>query len=138
MIPTYPEWAAVALRLVLAATFLVHGYPKLFKNFRSTAGFLADLGFKPGVFWALVLGVTEFFGGAVLLLGFATRLASGLLIISMSVATLLKIFKWKTPFTKGQDAGWEWDLVLLGGLVALFLLGAGALSLDSTLGWVLG
>ena len=128
-------WAPLALRLVLGIEFLVHGYPKLFKQFKGTADFLAGLGFKPGLFWALVLGVTEFFGGLALLVGFASRLAAGLLMVSMLVATLLKIFKWKVPFAKGNDAGWEWDWLILGGLVALFLLGSGPWSVDQVLGW---
>lgn len=132
-----PEIASLALRAVLGIEFAAHGFPKL-KNLKSTAGFLAGSGFKPGLFWALVLGCTEFFGGLALLAGFASRIASGLLIISMVVATLLKIFKWKVPFTKGNDAGWEWDFILLGGLIALFLLGSGSYSVDQMIGWMWG
>ncbi len=131
------EWASVALRLVLGVEFLLHGFPKL-KNLKGTAEWLASQGFKPGIFWAAVLGLTEFFGGIALLAGFATRVAAGLLIISMVVATLLKMTKWKVPFSKGNDAGWEWDFIILGGLVALFLLGAGSYSIDQMLGWMLG
>ncbi len=123
---------------IIGTEFIVHGYPKLFKDFKGTSGFLASLGFKPGNLWALVLGASEFFGGIALVLGFGTRIAAGLLIVSMAVATLLKIFKWKVPFTKGNDAGWEWDWIILGGLVALFLLGAGALSIDQAMGWMWG
>lgn len=131
-------WVPVILRLVLGIEFIVHGYPKLFKDFKGTAGFLAGMGFKPGVFWAAVLGITEFFGGIVLLLGAFTRIAAGLLIISMAVATLFKIFKWNVPFTKGNDAGWEWDFIILGALIALFLLGAGTWSVDQAMGWMWG
>lgn len=130
-------WIPVILRFVLGIEFIVHGYPKL-KNFKGTAGFLASLGFKPGSFWAAALGITEFFGGIALLAGIFTRIAAGLLIISMVVATLLKIFKWKVPFAKGNDAGWEWDFIILGALIALFLLGAGTLSVDQAMGWMLG
>ena len=137
------EWGAVilvpvVLRLVLGAEFIVHGYPKLFKDFKGTAGFLAGMGFKPGVFWAFVLGISEFFGGIAILAGFVSRIATGLLIISMIVATLLKIFKWKVPFSKSQDAGWEWDALILMGLIALFLLGSGILSIDAGQGWLWG
>ncbi len=131
-------WVPVVLRVVLGIEFLAHGYPKLFKQFKGTADFLAGLGFKPGVFWALVLGVTEFFGGLALLAGFASRVAAGLLIVSMLVATYLKIFKWKVPFAKQNEAGWEWDWLILGGLVALFLLGSGPWSVDQVVGWVWG
>lgn len=125
--------AALVLRVVLAAIFLVHGYPKL-KNLKGTAEFLVGIGFKPGLFWALVLSVTEFFGGIALLLGLFSRIASGLLIISMLVATFMKAVKWKVPFTKpGGETGWEYDAMILAGLIALFLLGSGAWSLDAVL-----
>ena len=119
------DWAPLVLRIALGAVFIVHGYPKLFKDFKGTAGFLSGIGFKPGVFWALVLGAAEFFGGIAMLIGFLTEIAAGLLTISMTAATLVKIFKWKVPFTKGADAGWEWDLVILAGLIALVILGPG-------------
>ena len=138
MVALYVEWAPIALRIVLGFVFLAHGYPKLFKDLKGTAGFLAGIGVRPGVFWALVLGSAEFFGGLALLLGFASRVASGLLIISMTVATLLKIFVWKVPFTKGSEAGWEFDALLLAGVIALFLLGSGTLSVDQLLAWQLG
>ncbi len=138
MVALYVEWAPVALRIALGFVFLAHGYPKLFKDFKGTAGFLAGIGFRPGALWALVLGSAEFFGGLALLLGFASRIAAGLLIISMTVATLLKIFVWKVPFTKGSEAGWEFDASLLAGLIAVFLLGSGTLSLDQLIGWMVG
>lgn len=127
------DLASLVLRFVLAAIFVVHGYPKL-KNLKGTAEFLGSSGFKPALFWALVLGVTEFFGGIALLLGLLSRVFSGLLIISMAVATLMKIVKWKVPFTKPNgETGWEYDAIILAGLIALFLLGSGGLSLDNVL-----
>ena len=48
----------------------------------------------------------------------------------MIIATYFKVFKWNTPFTKGQDAGYEFDLLIIAGLIAIFLLGSGILSLD--------
>ena len=132
-----PEIASLALRAVLGIEFVVHRFPKL-KNLKATAGFLASSGFKPGMFWAFILGTTEFVGGLALLAGFASRIAAGFLIISMVVATLLKIFKWKVPFSKGNEAGWEWDFILLGGLIALFLLGSGSYSVDQMMGWMWG
>src|SRR3989344_4707427 len=76
------DWAAVALRVVLAVIFLVHGIPKL-KDLKGTAGFVASLGFKPGIFWAVALAFTEFFGALALLFGLFTRVAADLLILSM-------------------------------------------------------
>ncbi|MBS3170136.1 DoxX family protein [Candidatus Woesearchaeota archaeon] len=138
MVVISADWAPVALRIVLAVVFIVHGYPKLFKDFKGTSSFLAGLGFNPGAFWALILGVSEFFGGIALLLGAASRVVASLLIISMTVATLIKIFKWKTPFTKNDASGWEFDLLLVAGLVTIFLLGSGNWSIDRVVGWILG
>ena len=132
------EWVSVPLRLILGAIFIVHGYPKLFKDFKKVAGWLASEGFKPGAFWAFVLGATEFFGGVAILVGVASRVAAGLLIISMSTALLMGIFKWKKPFTKAPEAGWEFDAIILAGLITLFLLGSGMLSADQLIGWMLG
>ena len=133
----YLDIASVALRAVLGPEFIVHGYPKL-KNLATTAGFLASQGFKPGKFWALVLGSTELFGGLAVLVGFASRIAAGLLLIAMTIATLLKIFKWKVPFAKGNEAGWEWDFIIVGALVTLLILGSGTYSIDQVVGWILG
>jgi len=132
------DWAPLVLRISLAAVFIVHGYPKLFKDFAGTSGFLSSLGFKPGAFWAVVLGVSEFFGGIALLFGVVSRVAASLLIVSMTVATLTKIIKWKAPFTKSDGSSWEFDLLLVAALIAIFFLGSGNWSVDQMFGWVLG
>ncbi len=138
MVTISVDWAPLALRVALASVFIAHGYPKLFKDFAGTSGFLSSLGFKPGAFWAVVLGVSEFFGGIALLLGAASRVAVSLLIVSMTVATLTKIIKWKMPFTKSDGQSWEFDLLLVAGLITLFLLGSGNFSVDQMMGWVFG
>lgn len=123
-------WAPVALRVVLGLIFIVHGYPKLFKDLKGTAQFLESISFKPGAFWALVLGVAEFFGGLAILFGLGTRIVAGVLIISMVVATLVKIVKWKTPFSTMQGMGWEFDLLIVAGLITLLFLGSGEWALN--------
>lgn len=128
-----PGFAPVLLRLLLGIIFVAHGYPKL-KNLKGTASWLTSVGFKPGVFWAVVLGVTEFAGGIALLLGFLTRVAVLFLFISMLVATYFKVFTWKTKFTLQEGMGYEFDLLLLAALAALFLLGAGDWSVDYMIG----
>ena len=126
-------FASIPLRLILGIVFIYHGYPKL-KDLKGTAGFVGGLGFKPAILWAFLLGATEFFGGALILMGLFTRVASALLIISMLVALYFNKFKWGKPF-KG---GYELDLVLIFALLALFILGAGIFSVDNYVGWLLG
>ncbi len=44
------DWAPLALRAVLAAVFMVYGYPKLFKDFVGTSNFLSGLENRSGDF----------------------------------------------------------------------------------------
>ncbi len=126
--------AALILRVIVGFLFTLHGYPKLFKDFAGTANFLAGLGFKPGKFWAFVVGVTEFFGGLALIFGFLTRFAAVFLFINMAVALLVNKYK----FNKKLIGGYELDLLLLAAIAALFFLGAGIISVDGAVGWVFG
>ena len=110
--------------LVLGAVFIVHGYPKLFKNFSGTVQFFEAVGIKPAVLWVFVVGAVEFFGGILLVLGFLVQPVAALLAIDMLVAI------WKIQFKKGFVGGYEFDLALLVMALALLVLGPGALSLD--------
>lgn len=134
MVELLMGWAALPLRILLGILFIYHGYPKLFKDFKGTTKFLKKLGFAPASFWAFVLGFVEFFGGLAILLGLLTRIGAGLLIISMLVAFYHVKFKWKKPF----QGGYELDLLIIASLITLFLLGAGNLSFDSMMAWMLG
>ena len=125
----YSDWAPLILRLMLGAAFIVHGYPKLFnrEGRQGFAGWLDSIGIKPGKFWALVVGVVEFYGGIALILGVYTQLVAILIVINMVVA-MWKV-KWgKVGFT--TQGGWELDLAYLVIAVSLFLTGAGVWSLD--------
>lgn len=122
-----PSLAYFILRVVLGMLFMVHGYPKLFKNFSGFAGWLESLGFKPGKFWALVAGVVEFFGGIFLVLGLWTQLVGLLIAVQMLVAI------WKAKWGKvglTDQGGWELDLIYLAAGVVLALTGGGIYSLD--------
>lgn len=129
------ECAALPLRLTIGLMFMAHGSQKLFGLFggyglSGTGQFFAQMGFQPGIFWAGVVGSSEFFGGLCLVLGFLARLATLPLMVTMLVA----IFKvhWSSGFFGPK--GFEYPFVILGGLIALFLLGPGKLSVDSRCG----
>lgn len=128
------NWSPVALRLVLGVTMTAHGAQKLFGWFggyglSGTAGFFADkLGLTPGLFWATLAGSGEFFGGLLLILGLATRLAA----LNTAVVMLVAIF---TVHGGGffAPAGMEFPLSLLAMSLALVISGGGALSADARL-----
>lgn len=111
----YGSVGVLALRLAIAAIFLVHGTKKL-GNLTSFMGFI---------------GICETLGGLAMLFGFLTQLAALGLGIIMIGAMYKKINEWHVPFTAMDKMGWEFDLILLGACIALLTLGAGVYSVDS-------
>ena len=117
-----PLFALFLLRVVLGVVFIVHGYPKLFKNFSQFSGWLGSMGFRPARFWAIVAGSVEFFGGIGLVLGVFTQ-PVGFLIAFQMVVAMVKV-KWgKASFT-GEN-GWELDLIYVFVALAIALSGPG-------------
>ncbi|HOO77263.1 MAG TPA: DoxX family protein [bacterium] len=120
-------WAPLVLRLAAGSVFIGHGAQKLFGAFDGPgltgfASFLAGLGLKPALAWAILVAVVEFFGGACLVLGVLTRLWALLL----SVVMLVAIFG--VHFRQGFF-GFEFPLVLLGACVSLLMTGGGRAAL---------
>lgn len=116
----------LALRVVVGVIFLVHGLQKramwkMQPNEKLSASLLSIL---------RLLSICEPLGGIALLAGFLTQLAALGLAIIMLGAINLKARTRKVPFAPRDQAGWEFDLMILGGVAALFFIGAGAYSLD--------
>jgi len=128
------QWATIPLRLALGVIFLAHGGQKLFgwlggRGLAGTAGFLAGkLGLEPGMLWALLVGLGEFGGALLLLLGLFTRLGALAIAIVMLVA-ILKVH-WGTFF---MPAGIEFAFSLLCSALALLIAGGGKFSMDARL-----
>jgi putative oxidoreductase len=132
---------AIAWLIIRTAAGLIlmpHGAQKLFgwfggKGLEGTAQFFeGGLGLTPGIVFAVLAGVTEFFGGLFLALGLLTRLAAAGIVAVMAYAAfgvhLGNGFFWSA-------GGYEYPL--LWGLVALAFVirGGGQLSLDRAIGW---
>lgn len=128
------DWAPLALRLVLGLVMSAHGAQKLFGWFggyglEGTAGFFAEsLGLTPGLFWASLAAGGEFFGGLLIIVGLATRLAAVNTAIIMLVAILTVH---NSAFF--LPAGMEFALSLLAMSIALIISGGGAMSADARL-----
>ncbi len=115
----YGDWGLAALRLSIAAIFLYHC--------RSKLGNASFMGF---------IGIAELLGGLGELLGFLTQLASLGLGIIMLGAWWKKMNEWHVPFAAHDKTGWELDMMILAGCIALFFLGGGAFALDRMMfGW---
>ena len=119
------------LRLVLGATFAMHGGQKLFVyGFAGVTGAFTQMGIPmPGLLGPFVAFV-EFFGGIALILGLLTRLAAFGVGATMVVAILTVHIK-QGFFNPG---GVEFPLSLFGMAVALMVTGAGVFSVDALLG----
>lgn len=118
-----PDTGLLLLRVGLGVVFLYHGWMK-FGAIDSTIGFFGTLGFAP--FWVYVVASIETFGGLALILGILSRYAAALLSIVSFVALL------KVHLPNGfliSAGGYEFILVLLLGVLAIFFMGAGKYSL---------
>lgn len=120
------DWGLFALRVALAAVFLVHGYSKRAMWKMQPSGQMP----KKMLSMMKVLSIAEPLGALSVLFGFLTHLGAFGLGIIMIGALVLKIGLWKTPFTAQDKMGWEFDLVLLAICVALFFFGGGSFAFD--------
>ncbi len=125
------------IRFFTGLILMPHGAQKLFGWFGGNGlqvtaeSFATHLGLEPRMFFAVLVGATEFFGGLFLALGFLTRPAAVAITILMAVA-VLNIHLANGFFWTG--GGYEYPL--LWGLVSLALAfrGGGELSIDRSIG----
>ena len=125
--------STVLIRALVGGVFLSEGIQKfLFPN-EIGAGRFAKIGQPAPEFLASLVGVFEIVGGALVLLGFFTRLAVIPLIVVMTVA----IFATKVPILL-ESGFWKMahesrtDFSMLLGSIFLLLNGAGQWSLDAS------
>lgn len=125
------EWSDIPLRAALAATFIVHGYPKLFGGITGFAANLEKMGVPSPALAAWLAAFAEFGGGILMALGFCTRMAAAGHIAVMAVAITQVHYAQGFKMNAGQ--GWEWQFALLCMAATMFIRGAGPLSVDRVL-----
>lgn len=126
--------AMLVLRIVVGTVMFFHGSEKLFgwwggDGVSGATDFFARQGYRPPALMAVVAGVSETAAGALLIVGLVTPLACLLL-----VSTLVNVLALHVRNGLSRRAnGYEYELVLLAGTVAVLLGGAGRWSLDALL-----
>lgn len=120
----FENFVLLAMRLVIATVFFVHGISKL-RNWKGLPPFMR------------FIGIAETFGSISMLGGFLVQISAiGLGIIILG-AIYKKVFVWKVPFNTEKGMGWEFDLTILVILLALIIFGAGTFSIDSMIGFLI-
>jgi len=117
--------ALLAVRVVLGAIMIGHGYNKIFGGISHHVEAVTRIGL-PG--WlAYVSAGTEFFGGILVVAGLFTRCAAFAILIDMLVAV------WKVHWKNGLmgPGGYEFPLSVATIACALVFFGAGPMALDA-------
>jgi putative oxidoreductase len=137
--PEVKDAALVAARVALAWLFIYHGASTLFGAFHgagitATANFFAQTaGLHPGTFFAVLNGMTEFFGGIALAVGLMSRFAAFGLLCDMVIA-MITVTWGNGIVSTAAGSGYEINVALAALAVVIILLGAGRLSVDAWLG----
>ena len=123
------------LRVVVGLALVGHGTQKLFGWFgghgpRTTGAFFEMLGYRPGMLFAVIAGLSEAGGGSLLALGFLTPLAGAAVVgVMLNAASSLRD---RGPWI--INGGWEYTVVLATVGAAIALTGPGPISVDHSLG----
>jgi putative oxidoreductase len=128
------SYGLLLLRVFVGVAFFGHGTQKLFGWWggygpQGTGGFFASMGYRWGVPMAVLAGLAEAGGGALLALGLLTPLACA----AIALVMLNAIFS--VTLKRAFMAGSELELAYLVTVVALAAVGPGGFSLDRAIGW---
>ena len=126
----------LVLRVVVGLTMAGHGAQKIFgwwggSGMTGWIQAVTRLRIRPAAPWAWLAALSEFGGGLLLALGLLSPLGS--LAIAGAMLVAIATVHWANGFWNGKR-GYEFNLTLLGAVVALALTGPGTYSLDQALG----
>lgn len=117
-------------RLLIAAIFLLSAFGKIAAP-AATQGYIAAAGLPVPLVAYLIAVVIELGGGALLVVGYQTRLAA----LGLAVFTVAAAFGFHHAFAdQNQMIHFLKNVAIAGGLLQVVAFGAGALSLDARFG----
>ena len=128
----YRNLGLLVARGIPGVIFLYHGWQKLDGGLDGVGMFFKSLSIPLPDLMAYVVTFGELIGGALLIVGFLTRLTAVLFFIEMICTTL--IVKIDIGLIARGGAGAELDLALLAAVAAVACFGPGSLSVDRNAG----
>jgi putative oxidoreductase len=114
-------------RVVLAAVFILSGVSKLGAA-SEVQGYIASVGFPAPLLGYVIALIVEIGGGALLLVGYRTKLVAGVLAAFCVIAAVL--FH-RALGDQNQLIHFMKNLAMAGGLLQIVAFGAGRISLDN-------
>lgn len=127
------SYLALLLRLFLGASLIMHGYPKIKGGWRQGGQWMKSMGIP--AFTSVLVTFVEFFGGILLVVGFAVPVVASFVAIQFACIIGMKAAKMKASYISmdANKPSYEIDVFYLVLGLVLVVLGAGTLSVDAAL-----
>lgn len=125
-VPIHPGWGIAALRVAMGLVLLLHGYQKFAGGLSAVSAYFAQMSIPLPSVTGPFIAALELVGGALLVLGLATRWVGLLFALEFAVATF-----W-VALPRGGVTRSSLEIMLLAGGLLLFLNGGGKAALDRT------
>lgn len=109
------------IRVAIGTIFIVHGFGKFDPRF---AGFLNQIGIPAEM--QVLIALAEFVSGILLIVGVLTRISASIL----SIVMLGAIFHVKHATNLTGQGGYEFELLILAGVLVIIVAGPGRVSLS--------
>jgi putative oxidoreductase len=118
-------------RVLIGVLYVPSGFGKL-SNLSGFSGVLASKGLPAPIAWAVVGALVEFLGGIALIVGFRTRAIAVLMIVFTLFAIFLSHNYWDMVDAARAANRIQFfkNLAIIGGLLYVFVRGAGPWSVD--------
>jgi putative oxidoreductase len=122
---------ALVGRVIMSWIFISSGFGKI-TDVAAFSTVLAKRGVPAPSFMGWLGAIVEFGGGLLILLGVKLRYAAILMILFVIVATLISHRYWDYPVDQlvAQKTNFWKNITIIGGLLFMFLAGAGRYSVD--------
>ena len=129
---SFVPYLALVVRIWVGANMMIHGYSKLRNMKQAAEETKQTLGIPVGATYTAT--ILEFFGGLFLIIGLIVPIVGLLFAIFMIANAIMKKRKMNASYIDPGKASYEIDITYLIISIILIVLGAGALSVDSTIG----